>query len=65
MPVPAESIRLAKRGRVLVIDDEPLLVELFKRILRRNHDVFPGRVRPKLSHTCSEARGSTSSSVTS
>ena len=29
----------AKRGRVLVVDDEPLIVELLERILRHHHDV--------------------------
>lgn len=39
MSVPAEFMCVAKRGRVLVIDDEPLIVETLKRILRRDHDV--------------------------
>lgn len=39
MFVPAEFINLAKRGTILVVDDEPLIVEVLRRILRQRHDV--------------------------
>jgi DNA-binding NtrC family response regulator len=39
-PVPEEPERQIPRGRILVVDDEPMIGSTIKRILRRQHQVI-------------------------
>ncbi len=39
-PAPAARFKLARRARILVIDDETMLLDTFQRMLRREHDVI-------------------------